>query len=53
MAVSTGILDGFGQALNNIGFRRSYLNPNDMQNNCVSVSIAAMLHYDTLEDLLE
>lgn len=52
MATSFGSLDTLGQALDNIGFRgASYLNPKNMQNNCVSVSVAQMLGMDTLEDL--
>lgn len=48
----SGDLTTFGAALDSIGFwGASRLNPNDMCNNCVSVSLARMLNYDNVEKL--
>lgn len=42
----------FGRSLDNIGFwGASSINPNDMRNNCVSVAVARMLDFETVEDL--
>ena len=52
MTTDSGNLDTFGATLNNIGFwGASRLNPNNMQNNCVSVSVANMEYYRTVGEL--
>jgi hypothetical protein len=51
MTTTSGTLNTFGDALNNMGFwGASNINPNNMQNNCVSVSVAHMEYYTTVED---
>ncbi|KAL8923489.1 MAG: hypothetical protein Q9208_004617 [Pyrenodesmia sp. 3 TL-2023] len=52
MAAESGNLDTFGEALDKIDFwGSSSTNPDDMRNNCVSVSTARMDHYKDVEEL--
>ena len=52
MATEPGSLDTWGAALDQMDFwGASQTNPNDMKNNCVSVSVARMAYYRTVEDL--
>jgi hypothetical protein len=54
MSITTGDLDSFGKALEEIEFwGASSTNPNDMRNNCVSVSLARMEHYRDVGHLWE
>lgn len=46
MAATTGSLETFANALSSVDFfGKSNLNPNNMQNNCVSVSVAHLDYY--------
>ncbi|KAM0559838.1 hypothetical protein ACHAPJ_003786 [Fusarium lateritium] len=50
--MSQGDLETFGEALESIDFwGASNLNPNDMRNNCVSVSLARLQNYITVDEL--
>jgi len=51
MSISSGDLDTFGAAIEDMDlFGASSINPNDMRNNCVSVSIAHFQYYSTVEE---
>ena len=51
MAPHSGSLADFGSRLQSQGFGISSTNPDDMQNNCVSVAIAHTLGFPTVKDL--
>ena len=52
MSETYGTLDNFDNALEKIGFwGSSCLNPNNMKNNCVSVSVARLEFYRSVDDL--
>ncbi|KAK3116081.1 hypothetical protein LTR53_003923 [Teratosphaeriaceae sp. CCFEE 6253] len=54
MATTSGDLSSFGDALDSTGFwGASSVNPSNMQSNCVSVSLAIMEGFATVDELWE